>query len=149
MKEKETHRIQNSSSKFVHMLNMGGLFLLNESHSQWAAQLISMIENLFSISNLRLYKGMLVGVGWKIVFNDQCAKNKFKEICEKNLSDSQIDLLYHYICRKTFNVYSKQLIALMSKDVLKTKGTFRGDLKANEYNNETRKKRKICATGKK
>ena len=53
-REKGKHLIKKSSSTLVHMINLSGLFLLNERHSQCTAQLISMIENLFSISNIRI-----------------------------------------------------------------------------------------------
>ena len=45
------------------------------------------------------------------------------------------------VIRKTYNVYAKALMNKFSINLSKTKGSFRGDLKATEHNNEVKKKK--------
>ena len=58
-----------------------------------------------------------------------------------SLTESQALLLHNLLIRKTFNVFCKSVLKVLSNDISKTKGTFRGDLKADVHHCEKKLKK--------
>ena len=129
------------ASCYVDLINQGSLTLVNETFNSWAKNLTYTIERLLSQSNLYLLHGQLIGASWKVLTKNIHLKNQFSDLCRHYLDSEQINLLYKLLIRKTFNVFSKEILKQMSVTLSKTKGTLRGDLKAAEHNNELKRKR--------
>ena len=120
------------ASCYVDLINQGSLTLVNETFNSWAKNLTYTIERLMSQSNLYLLHGQLIGASWKVLTKNIHLKNQFSDLCRHYLDSEQINLLYKLLIRKTFNVFSKEILKQMSVTLSKTKGTLRGDLKAVE-----------------
>ena len=134
------------ASCYVDLINQGSLTLVNETFNSWAKILTYTIERLLSQSNLYLLHGQLIGASWKVLTKNIQLKNQFSDLCRyylcrHYLDSKKINLLYKLLIRKTFNVFSKEILKQMSVTLSKTKGTLRGDLKAVEHNKESKRKR--------
>ena len=141
MKHDSSQTPSNIKSLQVDMMNQGKLLLVHENFKGWSEKLINEIESLFSTPNIRLLKGNLIGISWKTIYNKTHIKLQFCTLCNHDLNQQQTDLLFEVILRKTYNVYAKALMNKFSINLSKTKGSFRGDLKATEHNNEVKKKK--------
>ena len=130
------------ASTYMNLINEGGLTFVADEFFDWSVLLIKAIEENLTLDNVRVHGGSFMKVGWQTVCQQTSLLSTFRNCVKNKLNSEQTTLLHGLIVRKSFNVFGKSMLETLKKDISRTKGSFRGDLKVDVHHKEKTCKQK-------